>query len=118
MKSGNNGAVLICYLNLSGRNLGMTAGEMTFCSKYIAQFGRYMIIDGGVDCKSHVLTLIHQCGKHQVGKSEKRSTLTDITGIHVVRSDGHSCLGCTGFDFSEFYAYIFGELIAIVKEFF
>ena len=67
--------VLVCDLHLSCRYLGMTACKMTLGGKHITQFGRYMIIYGGVDGKSHVLALVDKSCEYQIGKSEKRSAL-------------------------------------------
>ena len=116
VECGNNGTVLVRYRYHGCRDLGVAAGKVALGGKYVAQFGRYMIIYGGVDGKRHVLTLIHQRGKYKVGQCEQRSALADVTCVHMVLCYGHGCLGQTGFNISKLNTYEFGELITIVQK--
>ena len=96
----------------------MTACKMALSGKYITQFGRYMIIYGGVDGKSHVLTLIYKRCKYQVSKCKERSALADVSGIHMVLGNGHGSLCSSGLNFNKINAYVLGELVAFIKEIF
>ena len=116
MESGNDVAILVSNHDLSGRNFGMTAGKMALGSKNIAKFSRYVIIDGGIYGKSHVLTLIYKGGKYEIGQCKQGPTLTDVACIHMVLCYGHCGLGSTGFDLSKLNSYVFGKLVTIVQK--
>ena len=89
---------------------------MPFGCKDIAQFGRHVIVNRGVYGEGHVLALIDQSGEHKIGQSEKRTSLTDITCVHVVFRNSHGCLGCSRLYFGKFYAYVSGEFVSIVQK--